>query len=43
MARVKEKAHLFAPDDINTLDGVRLQSLFTGINFQRIMLFLLTP
>jgi phosphomannomutase len=25
MARVKEKAHLFAPDDINTLDGVRLQ------------------
>jgi phosphomannomutase len=25
MARVKEKAHLFAPDEINTLDGLRLQ------------------
>jgi phosphoglucosamine mutase len=25
MARVKEKAHLFAPDEINALDGLRLQ------------------
>jgi phosphoglucosamine mutase len=25
MARVQAKAHLFAPDEINTLDGVRLQ------------------
>ena len=25
MARVKEKAHLFAPDETNTLDGLRLQ------------------
>jgi phosphoglucosamine mutase len=25
MARVKEKAHLFAPDEINTLDGLRLE------------------
>jgi phosphomannomutase len=25
MARVKEKAHIFAPDEINTLDGLRLQ------------------
>ena len=25
MARVKEKAHTFAPDGINTLDGLRLQ------------------
>ena len=25
MARAKEKAHLFAPDEINTLDGLRLQ------------------
>ncbi len=25
MARVKEKTHLFAPDEINTLDGLRLQ------------------
>jgi phosphomannomutase len=25
MARVKEEAHLFTPDEINTLDGLRLQ------------------
>ena len=25
MARVKEKAQLFAPDEINTLDGLRLE------------------
>ena len=25
MAQVKEKAHLFAPDEINTLDGLRLE------------------
>ncbi len=25
MARVKEEAHLFVPDEINTLDGLRLQ------------------
>jgi phosphomannomutase len=25
MAQVKEKAHLFAPDKINTLDGLRLE------------------
>jgi phosphoglucosamine mutase len=25
MTRVKDKAHLFAPDDINVLDGLRLQ------------------
>jgi phosphomannomutase len=25
MARVKEKAHVFAPDEINSLDGLRLQ------------------
>jgi len=24
MARVQERAHLFAPNEINTLDGVRL-------------------
>jgi len=27
MAQVKEKAHLFAPNDINTLDGLRLEFL----------------
>jgi phosphomannomutase len=25
MARVKEKAHVFAPDEINTVDGLRLK------------------
>jgi phosphoglucosamine mutase len=31
MAGVKEKAHLFAPDEINTLDGLRLEFLDSWI------------